>query len=92
MSLEDRQRKAMMDFKRAEALSELARTDAFLTELAEVGRKYGVGLTGDFQAFLMEPEDYLFDYSQSADGYVQLGGLVGDANRDPGAGVISPFE
>lgn len=39
------------------------KVDEFLSELTELGRKYGLGITGKPVVFLMEPEDQIPAYS-----------------------------
>lgn len=39
---------------------------AFLWKLSELSRQFGIAICGDPQLFLMDPEDYWFDYA--ADG------------------------
>lgn len=46
----------------------------YLRELSELGRKYGVGLTGDITVFVMKPpEDHQHDYVCDADGRISFG-------------------
>ena len=57
--------------------------EAYLRELSDLGRRHGLGLTGQIQLYLLEREDMAFDYSADAQGIVRLG-LPGDADSDPG--------
>jgi hypothetical protein len=46
---------------------------AFVRELSELGRKYGVGIGGTPTLFMLERDDYLFDYSLDANDALVLG-------------------
>ncbi len=57
-----------------------ARLESFLSDLSKVGRFHGIALTGEFRAYLMEPEDYMFDYSSDSHGSIVLGESPRDSN------------
>lgn len=60
--------------------------EAYLRDLSDLGRRYGVGLTGRTQLYQLEPEDMAFDYSADAEGFVRLGSTR-DADCNAGAGT-----
>lgn len=55
----------------------------FLAELSDLGRRYGLGLTGA-QLYRLEREDFLFDYSLGNEATLVLG--LGDSDSDARAG------
>ena len=60
---------------RAEHLenSDAPNFDAFARELSDVCRKHGIGLAGTPVPFVMEADDYRFDYSIGPDDVLVLG-------------------
>lgn len=67
-------------------LSQTDRFAAFVRGLSDLGRACGIALDGEMRAYLMERDDYLFDYSIDADGSVALGSLLRDSDGDTGTG------
>jgi hypothetical protein len=63
------------------AASNGAGEEAYLRDLSDLGRRHGVGLTGQTQLYQLEPEDMAFDYSADAEGFVGLG-LTRNADCD----------
>src|SRR4051794_29790838 len=60
---------------RVKASDEHRRADAFARDLSELGRKHGIGLTGETTLYLFDQEDYLFDYSVAPDSKLHFGGI-----------------
>jgi hypothetical protein len=58
------------------------RADQFAFELSELGRRYSVGLGGNPLLFLLEPDDYWFDYSVDVHSRLRLG----NSERDSASG------
>jgi len=56
---------------------------AFLQGLSDLGRRHGVGLTGQMQLYVLDRDDQQFDYTYDAEGFVRLGSSR-DANGDAG--------
>jgi hypothetical protein len=50
------------------ASGDASRCHAFLIDLTEVCAKHGIGIAGDAQLFIMEPEDFPHSYSVDAKG------------------------
>ena len=57
---------------------------SYLHSLSELGRKFGIGLSGHIQLYQLASEDQFFDYSADVDGRVVLGSTW-DADADTGA-------
>jgi hypothetical protein len=51
----------------------MADTEAFTRELSELCRKHGLGLTGDTKLFVMERDDFGFDFTADADSKLHFG-------------------
>jgi hypothetical protein len=45
----------------------------FLTALSDLCRKYGFGIAGEPELFVLEPEDYAFNYSVDDRGHLVFG-------------------
>lgn len=56
------------------ASDEHRKADAFVRELSDLGRKHGIGITGDSTLFLLEREDYQFDYTSDPNSKLYFGG------------------
>jgi len=54
-------------------------TDAFLIELSNLCRKHRVGISGQPIIYVLEPEDFGFDYSIDAESRLCLGKPESDA-------------
>ena len=54
------------------------RADQFAFELSELGRKFGIGIAGTPTLYMLESDDYLFNYSVDDESQLRLG----DAERD----------
>ena len=59
-------------------------TDDFLLELSQLGRKHGLGITGSAVLFVLERDDYAFDYSVDAESRLFLGNPQSDAAAGSG--------
>jgi hypothetical protein len=48
------------------------KVDAFARDLSELGRKYGLGITGQPTLFVMEPVDYQLEYCVDGESKLSL--------------------
>jgi hypothetical protein len=47
---------------------------AFLSDLSALCRKHGFGIGGQPEIFILEPDDYAYDYSVDPEGRLVFGG------------------
>jgi len=60
------------------------RADRFALELSDLGRRYGIGVGGSPVLFLLERDDYPFDYSVDGESRLQLGDSEADTASKSG--------
>jgi hypothetical protein len=64
----------------AAAETSSAKLGDFLLALSNLGRFHGFGITGDASVYLLERDDYLFDYSVDSCSRLRLGSALGYSN------------
>ena len=57
--------------------------EAFAQALSELCRSHGIALAGEMRVYLMEREDYLFDYSIDQNGFLNLGASLAQPVSSP---------